>query len=238
MGGRICAASAALLLMCAAPAYAEPGSGPHETIDQTFTASTPATSTGLGWTSAYHAAGDPSSPPPPMTKMVFYPPAGFRYDTNALGKCTATDAELSLRGPAACPADSRLGDGTTEGLFLVPFMHDQVFDHFKHHLDIFNNTNEQVMLVESEGWTVVRGKFQPDGSEEFDSTTCFPASPTGQCADDYIIQLGSTTSIPEHGGYATTPATCPAEGYWTTTVRFWWADGTTDSVDSHQPCTS
>jgi hypothetical protein len=117
-------------------------------------------------------------------------------------------------------------------------MHDQVFDHFKHHLDILNNTNEQVMLVESEGWTVVRGKFQRDGSQEFDSTTCFPASPTGQCADDYIIQLGSTTSIPEHGGYATTPATCPAEGYWTTTVRFWWADGSTDSVDSHQPCTS
>ena len=238
MGGKTCAAAAALLLLCIAPtAYAEPGSGPHETIDQTFTQSTPGTPTGLGWSSSYHAAGDPSSPPPPMNRMVFYPPAGFRYDTGALGQCTATDAELSLRGPAACPADSRLGEGTTEGLFLFPFAHDQVFDHFNHHLDVMNNANEQVLLVESEGWTVQRGKLNPDGSLEFNATTCFPASPTGQCPDDYIIQLGSRTTIPEHGGYATTPPTCPAEGYWTTTVRFWWADDTTESVDTHQPCT-
>jgi hypothetical protein len=170
MGGRICAAAAALLVF-AAPAAAEPASGPHETIDQNFTASTPATPTGLGWSSTYHAAGDAGAPPPPMKKMVFYPPAGFHYDTSVPGRCTASDAELSLRGPAACPADSRLGDGTTEGLFLV-------------------------------------------------SSTTIPAYTNAK------------------GSYATTPPTCPAEGYWTTTVRFWCADGTTDSVDSHQPCTS
>jgi hypothetical protein len=239
MGGKICAAAAALLVF-AAPAAAEPGSGPHETIDQTFTATTPGTPTGLGWSSTYHAAGDPSSPPPAMTKMVFYPPAGFRFDTSVPGQCTATDAELSLRGPAACPADSRLGEGTTEGLFLFPFAHDQVFDHFNHHLDVLNNAGEQVLLVESEGWTVQRGKFNPDGSLEFNATTCFPASPTGQCADDYIVQLGSKTTIPVYtnakGSYATTPPTCPDTGYWDTTVRFWWADDTTDSVVTRQPC--
>src|SRR5436189_590141 len=138
MGGKICAAVAALLVF-AAPAAAEPGSGPRETIDQTFTATAPSTPTGLDWSSTYHAAGDPSAPPPAMRKMVFYPPSGFRYDTSVPGQCTATDAELSLRGPAACPADSRLGDGTTEGLFLYPFVHSQVFDHFNHHLDVLND---------------------------------------------------------------------------------------------------
>jgi hypothetical protein len=245
MGGELRAAAAALvaLSLVAGPAVAEPGSGPRETIDQTFTATTPNTPTGLGWSSSYHAAGDPDAPPPPMRKMVFYPPAGFRYDTRVPARCTATDVELELRGPAACPPKSRLGDGRTQGIILMPFNHSAEFDRFDHHVDVHNNKNEQILLVESEGWTVVRGKFNPDGSVEFAGPTCFPAPPAGAgCADDYVIQLGSQTTIPVYrnkkGSYATTPQTCPATGHWTTTVRFWWADGTTDSVDSHEPCTS
>lgn len=236
-------AAAALVTLAFAPsAAAEPGSGPRETIDQTFTATTPGTPTGLGWSGSYHAANDPNAPPPSMDKMVFYPPPGFRYDTRVPPKCTATDVELELRGPAACPPKSKLGEGTVEGLFYMPFYHQQVFDHFTHHVDIVNNASEQVMLIQSEGWTVVRGKFNPDGSLEFAGPKCFPAPPAGgSCADDYLVQLGSQATTPVYtnakGSYATTPPTCPAEGHWTTTVRFWWADGTTDSVDTHEPCT-
>src|SRR5689334_13096825 len=148
MGGVLRALTAALFtfLFIAAPAVAEPGSGPRETVDQSFTATTPATPTGLHFSSSYHAAGDPSAPPPAMERMVFYPPRGFRYDTAVPGQCTATDAQLELQGPAACPSDSHIGDGTTEGLFLYPFAHDYVFDHFTHHLDVMNNANEQIML--------------------------------------------------------------------------------------------
>src|SRR3954451_6060841 len=123
MGEAMRAAAAALFAfaLLAAPAAAEPGSGPRETVDQSYTATSPAAPTGLGFSSSYHAAGDPSAPPPAMKRMVFYPPAGFRFDTSVPGQCAATDAELELRGPAACPPDSRLGDGTTEGLFLYPF---------------------------------------------------------------------------------------------------------------------
>ena len=130
----------------------------------------------------------------------------------------------------------------TEGIFYYPFAHQYTFDHFNHHLDVINGVNEQILLVHSEGWTVQRGKFQPDGSLEFNSTTCFPATPTGQCADDYIVQLGSSTTVPLYtnakGSYATTPPTCPATGKWETTVRFWWNDGSTDSVVTTQPCTA
>jgi hypothetical protein len=243
MGGFVRAAAAALvaLPLVTGTAAGEPGSGPRETIDQSYTATSPGTPTGLGWTATYHAANDPNAPPPALRKMVFYPPPGFRYDTNVPGQCTATDAQLELQGPSACPADSHVGDGTTEGLFYAPLMHQILFDNYTHHLDVMNHANEQVMLIQSEGWTVVRGTMNPDGSIEFAGPTCFPSPPAGGCADDYIIQLGSQTTIPVYtnakGSYATTPPTCPAEGYWTVTVRFWWADGTTDSVDSHQPCT-
>ena len=176
-----------------------------------------------------------------MRRLTFTFPPGMRIDTSVPGQCTATDAELTARGPAACPADSRIGDGTTEGLFFAPVTHAFLVDHYTHHLDVMNNANEQILLVQSEGWTVVRGHFQRDGSIEFKSPTCFPAPPTGECADDYILQLASATSIPaftrpDGRSYATTSAGCPSSGHWETTISFWWADGTSDRVASPQAC--
>jgi hypothetical protein len=234
----------ALFALLAAAAAAEPASGPREAVNESFTSRTPNTATGMTYTGSYHAAGDPNGDPPYLRRMVFSPPRGMRFDTSVPDRCTATDIELEAMGPDACPAGSRLGEGTTDGLFWAPVTHAFLVDHFNHHLDILNNANEQIMLVHSEGYTVVRGRMQPDGSTIFDSTTCFPASPTGQCPDDYILQLKSATSILPYtkteGGrtrnYATTPRTCPLRGYWATTISFWWADGATDKVVSRQPC--
>src|SRR4051794_22442162 len=139
-----------ILAVGAVPAAAEPGSGPREAIDQSYTTTSPGTATGIGFTGTYHAAGDPSGNPPYMRRMVFYPPPGFRFDTSVPARCTATDGELSLRGPAACPAASHIGDGTTEGIIFAPITHAFEFDHYKHHVDVMNNTNEQIILVESE----------------------------------------------------------------------------------------
>jgi hypothetical protein len=228
----------------AAGAAAKPVNGPRETVDHRFTATRATSPTGLSYSGSYHAAGDRKGSPPAMRKMVFYYPRGMRFDTTVPARCTASDVELELRGPDACPAASRLGGGTTEGLFMVPVTHSFVFDHYKHPVTIVNNANEQVVLIESEGFTVVRGRIRPDGAIEFNPTTCFPAPPTGQCADDYIIQLGSSTVTPPYKratrgrvrSYATTPPTCPARGYWRTPVRFWWADGSADTVVTKQPC--
>jgi len=176
-----------------------------------------------------------------MRKMVFYSPSGMTFNTDVPEKCTATDAQLAVEGPAACPAGSLIGTGTTDGIFYFPFSHENTLDQFHHNLYILNNTNEQILLVESEGYTVQRGVIHPDNSIEFNPTTCFPASPTGQCADEYIVQLGSTTHTPVYtnanGSYATTPPTCPRSKSWATTVKFWWSDGSEDSVVTTQPCT-
>jgi len=236
---------AVIWVLCAAPAAAQPGTGPRESVDQGFTTQTPATSTGLTFTGIYHAANDPKGDPPVMRRMVFIPPPGMRYDTSAPEQCTASDPQLQLMGPEACPAGSRIGTGTIDGVILMPFAHDYEFDRFHHNLYVLNNANEQILLVESEGYTVVRGKLLPDGSMEFNPTTCFPPSPTGQCADEHILQLKSVTSIPAitrtSGGttrsYATTPPTCPATNAWQTTVRYWWGDGSNDTVTTTQPCT-
>jgi hypothetical protein len=234
----------ALSALSTASAAAQPATGPRETVDQRFTTTLPSSSTGASYTGTYHAAGNPRGNPPYMRRMVFYPPRGTRYDSSVPDRCSASDIELEARGPDACPAGSRLGTGTAEGLFYEPVAHGFVFDHFNHTVDIVNNTNEQIILVKSEGYTVVRGHIRPDGSIEFVPTTCFPASPTGHCVDDYILQLRSSTVMPAYTrtvggrvrGYVTTPPKCPARGYWGTTVRFWWADASVDSVVTRQPC--
>jgi hypothetical protein len=166
------------------------------------------------------------------------------YDTTLPERCSASDVELQLGGPAACPEGSRLGGGTTEGLFQYPVAHDFVLDRYQHKVDVMNNENEQIVLVEAEGYAVVRGRFRPDGALEFTPPTCFPTVPPDQCLDDYIIQLKSSTFLPPYkrtsGGrvrsYATTPPKCPARGYWRTRVQFWWADGSVDNVVTKQPC--
>jgi hypothetical protein len=245
MGGSILRA---VLLTLAFPllalpggAAAEPGSGPRETVDQTYTTTHPGTPTGGTFTGRYHAAGDESGNPPYMRRMTFYPPPGFRYDTSVPEQCTASDLELEVRGPSACPPGSHLGEGTTEGIFYEPVGNFFEFDHYTHPIHVFNNADEQIILVESEGFTVVRGRFQPDGSLVFNQPTCFPMPPTG-CASDYVLQLGTTATTPPYvtssGSYATTPPECPVDGQWRTTINFEWADGSVDDVVTTQPCNS
>jgi len=242
--GRALVLAIAILLVAAGPTAAQPGAGPRETVDQRFTTKQPDSPTGLSFAASYHAADDPHGNPPYMRRIIFDPPRGMRYDTSVPESCSASDAELQLLGPAACPAGSRLGVGTAEGRVMEPFAHDFALDRFKHHVDIVNDTNEQILLIKSEGYTVVRGRIRADGSMAWNTPTCFPAPPVGECVDDYILQLKSATAIGAyektiHGhvrSYATTPATCPRRGYWRTKVRFWWRDGSVDRAVSKQPC--
>lgn len=229
----------ALSALWAGAAQAEPVSGPHETIDDQLTTTLPNAPSGFSFSGTYHAAGDTHANPPYMRRMVFYPPRGQRYDTSVPDRCTASDLELETRGAAACPAGSRLGGGTTQTSFLGRFPSTL-------QVDLFNNTGEQVMIARSPGLAaVVRGHIRPDGSIEYASQTCYPTVDPVGCPVDDALQLSSSISMPPYtrsvGGatrsYLTTSPTCPAAGHWQTPVRFWWGDGSTDTVITTQPCT-
>jgi hypothetical protein len=228
----------------AAEAMAEPASFPRGTVDQSFTTTSAGSPTGFGYSGTYHAAGDEQGYPPYSPRMTFHPPAGFRYDTTVPDQCTASDFELQLRGPEACPPGSRLGEGTVEGVLQSPFADEIEFQHYSLPEHILNNAGEQIFLVESGGgYTVVRGKFLPDGSIDFVHPTCFPVPPTG-CLDDNVLVLNDTVTMPPYTratsdgvrSYATTPPRCPAGGKWTTTIDFYWSDGSVDNVVTKQPC--
>jgi hypothetical protein len=215
-----------------ATAAAEPVTFAHGTIDSRYTTTQPGAPTGFDYTGDYHAAGDPSGDPPYMRRMTSYPPPGYRYDTSVPERCTASDLQLQLEGPSACPEGSRLGRGTARGKFMG--------EETQLEIDLFNNAGEQVMLVHTPLlMTVSRGKIAPDNSITFASPTCYPALVT--CPADTALQMGSKVSSPPYvrdgRAYTSTPAKCPKAGHWQTLVRFWWADGTDDSVVTKQPCT-
>jgi hypothetical protein len=220
-------------------AAAAPVSGPHETVDSQFTTTQPGAPAGFHYTGRYHAAGDPKADPPYMRKMVSYSPPGMRFDTSVPDRCTASDLQLALQGAAACPPLSRLGGGTADGRFMG----------FSSNLavDFLNNADQQIILTHTPGLTTVsRGTIHRDGSVEFASPTCFPSSDPPGCPVDDALQLGSEISVPPFtrsiGGatrsYLTTAPTCPASGHWDTPIRFWWADGSVDTVVTQQPCTA
>jgi hypothetical protein len=218
-------------------AAAAPVSGPHGTIDHQFTTKLPGKPTGSTFTGTYHAAGDPSGDPPYMRRMTFYPPKGMRYDTTVPERCTASDAELQLRGAAACPEGSRLGGGTGRGKFMD--------NETELRIDVFNNAGEQVMVTSSPlVATVGRGKFGPGGSITYETPTCFPAVGPGPCPVDSALQLGAAVTLKPYtrtsGGvtrsYLTTPPKCPRSGRWRGPVRFWWADGTGETIVTEQRC--
>ena len=222
----------AIAVAAPAPAAAEPVSGPHQTIDHQYTTTQPGTPTGFHFTGTYHAANDPSGDPPYMRRMTFYPPAGFRYDTTVPARCTASDLELQLRGAAACPEGSKLASGTARGKFMGSETTLEV--------NQFNNEGGTVMVIRSPlVATVSRGRFGPDGSVTYESPTCYPALVT--CPTDNALQMGSDVSGPPYvrdgRAYATTPPKCPKSGAWQSPVRFWWADGSGETVVTKQPCT-
>ena len=149
MGGavkRTVVLACALAATAFAPsAAAEPATGPHETVDYGFTTEQPNAPTGVIFRGVFHAAQNPSAPPPFMRRMAFHPPAGMRFDTTVPDQCKAPDVVLAVLGPDACPIGSRLGAGTAEGLFYVPFSNNVLLDHFKHTTDILNNLDEQIV---------------------------------------------------------------------------------------------
>jgi hypothetical protein len=92
--------------------------------------------------------------------------------------------------------------------------------------------------------TVIRGRIATDESSiTFESPTCYPSTPAG-CPVDNVRQLGSSVTFPPYRrsvdgtvrSYLTTPSRCPKSRHWRSVIDFWWADGSTDTVVSRQPC--
>ena len=202
MRGRLSLAIAACWAL-AAVAGAAPASaaGPRQSGSLTFTTTAPGTSTGT------------------------------TIDTTAPPQCHATDAEIYVLGPAACPADSRIGSGWADS--------DQGNNTVSHtEITHFNNQDEVVGIgvndVEAIK-TIDRTKFEGDTS-----TSTFPVFPGVPPPEPYTPVKELHIAFPPYSRdgkiYNRTPLACPTIGYWTFTIDFLYRDGKTETLESHSPC--
>jgi hypothetical protein len=221
---------AALVAALAGAAAAQ--ATPRQTGEFHFTSTTPGAVTGNHLDVVFQNPDDPALKPYSVDQMIVHIPPGTVTDTTALPQCHATDAEIYAFGPAACPADSKIGSGDAYSAQGggAPDSH-SVLTHF-------NNQDEVVgigVVDDVPITTIDRTKLEPDKS-----TSTFPLFPGVPPPEPYTPVHSLTIDFPPHEvngrAYTRTPPTCPAAGYWTFIVDFKYRDGVTESIVSHSPC--
>jgi hypothetical protein len=236
-----CVAVLIVALSVTAPSAAEalPGSGPHQSVDIRISTKRVGASAGLTYQASYRNPADPGADPPALRHIFIRGPRGTRSDTSVPTQCTATDQELKSEGEDACPAGSRIGDGWV--LVRMLGVGKMRFD-----TTIFNGPGQQIELVKfgNGGAGVARSKI--DGSTvDAPVPTCLNGGqPPDGCPTDQITILSQSLTVEpvsEGQGHQrkdllTTPPGCPPSRLWRTPVTLTYADGTRETVVTHQPC--
>ena len=110
-------AAAAAALICAFATAAADAVSEQASLHASFSPNRLGTPTTIGF--ALHLSSAEGTAPPPLTAMNLRMPAGMNYTTTTLGLAICQPAALQAKGPAGCPANSRLGFGSA--LVEVPF---------------------------------------------------------------------------------------------------------------------
>lgn len=222
-------------------ARAEPASGAHETVDITTSTAQPGASAGFSYSAVYHGDAD-GADPPALRRLVIALPRGTRTDTSVLPQCTASDETIRMMGDAACPPGSRIGSGQATAKVIA--LGTQTFE-----TTVFNGPDQQIEIIESGngvGADGVARTYIHGTTLDGPVPTCLTGgSPPSGCPFDQIALLENhLTTRPVTVGqgaarrnYGTTPPTCPSSGKWRTPVTLHYADGTTETVVTTQPCT-
>ena len=85
-------------------------------VTEAFTPDRLGAAANLSITAAFASSAD--VPPSPISRLTLYGPAGLGIQARGAGTCTAV--ALEQRGPAGCPADSRVGFGGGVAVLALP----------------------------------------------------------------------------------------------------------------------
>lgn len=221
------AAIAAALSLTPTVALGKAVKGPHETVRITTTTGRPNHSAGFGYAASYHGGT--------LRRLVIVLPPGTRTNTGVPGQCTASDVEIMMVGPSACPTSARIGTGqvTVEQFGL---------GHATYQSVLYNAPGQQLELVES-GTRVIGVAHTYVHGTTLDGPipTCATGGqpPRGCPSDQLALVSNHLQTVPvtkARRNYGTTPPTCPRSGTWTGHLRFYYADGSIDRLTYHVPC--
>jgi hypothetical protein len=231
---RLVAATALVALVVTATALAA-GEYDRQTSSYTLTEKRPNAGTSERFVFDYQSPDDPQAKPPAVRRVVTILPRGARYDTSAPAHCTASDAELTAQGGAACPADSAIGGGVItvdtgapgDGRYVTA------------DVEFFNNADEFIYVNTvrgTEARTVIRAEVTRDRTIT-DAGMLPGTPPDGGSIDTVDIHVDNVSS--DGRDYITTPPVCrgrKGDRHWTARVSFTYADGVTQTVPTHTPC--
>lgn len=235
-------------LLLAAVAWA----GETLTVHARFTPDKLGASTNLSLTAKFSSAA--GSPPPPVTKLTLYAPAGMAVDARGAGTCTS--ATLEKKGPSGCPPDSRAGFGGGVGVLELP--NETIREPYT--LDFFfasSNNGHLVLLAYASAvapvvveLVVVAREVHAPKPYGFGFSVEVPPIPVSPGAPDASIESVFVTFGAANVAYYETvgakrklvhirgmvvPKTCPSGGFPAEgTIDF--ADGSTLTVNPTIPC--
>ena len=194
-----------------------------------FTTPDPSSVTGLTLHVKFDNSEDPGGKAPALADGVYGLPEGTRIDTTAVPQCTASDAELQVLGRDACPAESRIGDGTLTGTTGTPA------DPLQGDVTVFNGDRQIIELVTAPGTNAVAGfdRLTVEGS----SLHAHPPATPGGPPDGRTTIKEIRVAIAPRGIFITQPA-CPADGLWWGSGTVAFASGTRLTGVAAVPCTA
>jgi hypothetical protein len=224
----VAAAAAAAIAVGAPSAHA---AGPPNRFWFTFDTAKPSSPSAAELHILYRDPEDPGNPngkAPPLTYVKIAAPPGTVLDGSAVPACHASDAELMLLGPSACPAASRVGGGFAS-VVADPGPPDSIVAD----VSLFNYGEGVVELLTFPGNVRVtdRAKFV-DGNAMVLHPAVVPGFTEREFSFIYYGRRGT-------GGKAfiTTPPTCPSSRRWTSRLTYTVTTGATYRAQSVTPCT-
>jgi hypothetical protein len=216
----------------------EAGSGKtdYQTASLGFVETAPGRASGYRVRIDYTNPADPGAKPPSVRRVVELFARGTRIDTRAPARCGATDAELMLVGRSACPRRSIVGTGFIRLDTGAP----GPGRYLKEDVTFLNNTNQLIYLTRDRATgarTVLRARVRDH--RVISEAPLLPGAPPDGTAID-VVRGNFPKLVRMRDGhrraYVTTPARCPARGFWTNRVHFAYHDGTTQTETTRDAC--
>jgi hypothetical protein len=212
----------------------------RQTSRYTLSSKLPGQSTAERFRFDYVNPDDPAGKPPAVRRVETILPHTARYDPSVPGSCTASDAELTLRGSAACPADSAIGGGVVtvdtgtpgEGRIVTV------------DIEFFNNAEDpdgEFIYLNTVRGSGARTVIRADVTlrRTITKVDMLPgAPPDGGAIDTVDVEVADVSrtvdGVRRH--YITNPKRCPSDGRWTARVSFAYEDGVTQTVPTTNRC--
>ena len=209
------------------------GSSERGTFELELSTRAPGAPTGLNFLLQYRDPEDPEGKPPALTGAAFTLPRGMTIDDGAVPQCLASDAEIRAQGRDACPAESKVGEGTLTAMTGFPGADPVTAD-----TAAYNAPGEIVEVVFFEGTNTVAGidRLTIEGDRLVAHPPATPGGPPDGRTTIREIRLDIPARVGEGGRpYVTAPPDC-RRGRWRARATYEFADGGATTLASTSPC--